>query len=194
MSDDAVTGYGIVTMVAEAVAEVGDDPAAIAEYLHAKSSTSTVRVRVGLDRVGRAGERARRCSARHRGSGPGGRERGRRLVDRALLNRTEPLVPYEPLTGRPGAPRTRPGREALPRAPRRHGRDVRGRRGRDRRPRRPERRREDDAAEGDRWHARADARADRLRRHATSPVARAAPVAHAGITMVHADAPAVRDA
>ena len=35
MSDDAVAGYGIVTMVAQAVGEVGDDPAAIAEYLHA---------------------------------------------------------------------------------------------------------------------------------------------------------------
>jgi branched-chain amino acid transport system substrate-binding protein len=34
MEDDAVAGYGIVQMVAEAVPEVGDDPAAIAEYLH----------------------------------------------------------------------------------------------------------------------------------------------------------------
>jgi len=37
MSDDAVAGFGIVTMVAEAVAEVGDDPVAIAEYLHANT-------------------------------------------------------------------------------------------------------------------------------------------------------------
>jgi branched-chain amino acid transport system substrate-binding protein len=35
MSDDAVAGFGIVTMVAQAVGEVGDDPTAIAEYLHA---------------------------------------------------------------------------------------------------------------------------------------------------------------
>lgn len=34
MSDDAVSGFGIVTMVAEAVGAVGDDPVAIAEYLH----------------------------------------------------------------------------------------------------------------------------------------------------------------
>lgn len=34
MDDDAVAGYGIVTMVAEAVAEVGDDPTAVSEYLH----------------------------------------------------------------------------------------------------------------------------------------------------------------
>ena len=34
MSDDAVAGHGIVTMVAEAVGAVGDDPVAIAEYLH----------------------------------------------------------------------------------------------------------------------------------------------------------------
>jgi branched-chain amino acid transport system substrate-binding protein len=35
MSDDAVAGYAIVQMVAQAVGEVGDDPVAIAEYLHA---------------------------------------------------------------------------------------------------------------------------------------------------------------
>lgn len=34
MSDDAVAGYAIVSMVAEAVGEVGDDPTAIAEYIH----------------------------------------------------------------------------------------------------------------------------------------------------------------
>jgi branched-chain amino acid transport system substrate-binding protein len=34
MDDDAVAAYGIVTMIAQAVAEVGDDPAAIAEWLH----------------------------------------------------------------------------------------------------------------------------------------------------------------
>jgi branched-chain amino acid transport system substrate-binding protein len=37
MSDDAVAGHGIVTMVAEAVEAVGDDTAAIAEYLHGNS-------------------------------------------------------------------------------------------------------------------------------------------------------------
>ncbi|MEM7801197.1 MAG: ABC transporter substrate-binding protein [Chloroflexota bacterium] len=35
MSDDAVAGYAIVNIVAEAVAEVGDDPKAVAEYVHA---------------------------------------------------------------------------------------------------------------------------------------------------------------
>lgn len=34
MSDDAVAGYAIVQMVAQAVAAVGDDPVAIAQYLH----------------------------------------------------------------------------------------------------------------------------------------------------------------
>jgi branched-chain amino acid transport system substrate-binding protein len=33
MSDDAVAGYAIVQMVAEAVGEVGDDPVAIADYI-----------------------------------------------------------------------------------------------------------------------------------------------------------------
>jgi len=35
MSDDAVAGYAIVQIVAQAVGEVGDDPVAIAEYVHA---------------------------------------------------------------------------------------------------------------------------------------------------------------
>jgi branched-chain amino acid transport system substrate-binding protein len=34
MDDDAVAAYGIVTMLSQAVAEVGDDPAAIGEWLH----------------------------------------------------------------------------------------------------------------------------------------------------------------
>jgi branched-chain amino acid transport system substrate-binding protein len=34
MSDDAVAGYAIVQIVAEAVGEVGDDPTAVAEYVH----------------------------------------------------------------------------------------------------------------------------------------------------------------
>ena len=37
MEDDAVAGYGIVTMIAEAVGAVGDDGAAISEYLHANA-------------------------------------------------------------------------------------------------------------------------------------------------------------
>lgn len=35
MSDDAVAAYAIVQIVAQAVGEVGDDPVAIAEYIHA---------------------------------------------------------------------------------------------------------------------------------------------------------------
>lgn len=35
--DDAIAGHGIVNMVAEAVTEVGDDPGAVAEYLHDNS-------------------------------------------------------------------------------------------------------------------------------------------------------------
>ena len=37
MEDDAVAGYGIVQMVAQAVEAVGDDPAAVAEYLHSET-------------------------------------------------------------------------------------------------------------------------------------------------------------
>ncbi len=37
LEDDAVAGYGIVTMVADAIANVGPDPVAIAEYLHGQT-------------------------------------------------------------------------------------------------------------------------------------------------------------
>jgi branched-chain amino acid transport system substrate-binding protein len=37
MEDDAVAGYGIVQMLAQAVEEVGDDPVEIAEWLHRES-------------------------------------------------------------------------------------------------------------------------------------------------------------
>jgi branched-chain amino acid transport system substrate-binding protein len=37
MSDDAVAGHGIITMVADAVANAGDDPVAISEYLHGQT-------------------------------------------------------------------------------------------------------------------------------------------------------------
>src|SRR5690606_17838526 len=37
MDDDAVAGYGIVPMLAEAAGAVGDDPEAIAQYLHDNS-------------------------------------------------------------------------------------------------------------------------------------------------------------
>jgi branched-chain amino acid transport system substrate-binding protein len=37
--DDALAGYGIVKMVAEAVGKVGDDPAAIAKHLHESTFT-----------------------------------------------------------------------------------------------------------------------------------------------------------
>ncbi|GMQ98799.1 MAG: hypothetical protein BMS9Abin17_1327 [Acidimicrobiia bacterium] len=37
MEDDAVAGYGMVNAIAEAVGAVGDDPKAVAEYLHANT-------------------------------------------------------------------------------------------------------------------------------------------------------------
>ena len=39
MSDDAVAGYAIVKMVAQAVGAVGDDPTAIAQYIHSNTFT-----------------------------------------------------------------------------------------------------------------------------------------------------------
>lgn len=37
MEDDAVAGYAVVNIVADAVSNVGDDPVAIAEYIHGQS-------------------------------------------------------------------------------------------------------------------------------------------------------------
>lgn len=37
MEDDAVAGFGIVTMLADAFTNVGDDPVAVAEYLHGQT-------------------------------------------------------------------------------------------------------------------------------------------------------------
>jgi branched-chain amino acid transport system substrate-binding protein len=37
MEDDAVAGYAVVNIVADAVSNVGDDPVAIAEYIHGES-------------------------------------------------------------------------------------------------------------------------------------------------------------
>jgi hypothetical protein len=58
MEDDAVAGYGIVTMLADAVGAVGDDPAAISEYMPDQQlQPAGVRVHDVVDRVGRDGER-----------------------------------------------------------------------------------------------------------------------------------------
>ncbi len=96
MSDDAVTGYGIVTMVAEAVAEVGDDPAAIAEYLHANTfDLEGYAYEMGWTEWGELASAAPLFVLVTAGPAPEGvNEAGDWWIE--VLNRTEPLVPYEP--------------------------------------------------------------------------------------------------
>jgi len=96
MEDDAVAGYGIVTMVADAIANVGPDPVAIAEYLHGQT----------YDLPGYAfevswtewGELAKAQPTfvimRESGAPEGVNDSGDWWPE--LLTRSEPLEPYEP--------------------------------------------------------------------------------------------------
>ena len=63
MEDDAVAGYGIVQMVAQAVEEAGDDPAAIAEYLHGRPSTCPATPSRSAGRSGASSPPPSHCSA-----------------------------------------------------------------------------------------------------------------------------------
>lgn len=96
MSDDAVAGYGMVTMVAEAVAEVGDDPAAIAEYLHANTfDLEGYAYEMGWTEWGELATAAPLFVLVSEGPAPDGvNENGDWWIE--VLNRSEPLEPYEP--------------------------------------------------------------------------------------------------
>ena len=81
MEDDAVAGYGIVQMVAQAVGEVGDDPEAIAEYLHGQTFDLPGYPFEGeLDGVGRAGRGPAAVQRDRRRAGAGRGQRSRRVV------------------------------------------------------------------------------------------------------------------
>jgi branched-chain amino acid transport system substrate-binding protein len=96
MSDDAVAGYGIVTMIAEAVAEVGDDRAAVAEYLHANTfDLEGYAFEMGWTEWGELASAAPLFVLVSEGPAPEGvNENGDWYVE--VLNRTAPLTPYEP--------------------------------------------------------------------------------------------------
>ena len=83
MEDDAVAGYGIVQMVAQAVAEVGDDPAAIAEYLHEQTfDLPGYAFEVSWTEWGELAAAQPIMSVIGAGPGARGRERGGRVVSR----------------------------------------------------------------------------------------------------------------
>jgi branched-chain amino acid transport system substrate-binding protein len=96
MDDDAVAGYGIVTMVAEAVAEVGDDPAAVAEYLHGNSfDLPGYAFEMGWTEWGELANAAPALSIIRGEAPPEGVNPGADWYPEVLLV-PEPLEPYEP--------------------------------------------------------------------------------------------------
>jgi branched-chain amino acid transport system substrate-binding protein len=96
MEDDAVAGYGIVTMVAEAVEEVGDDPLAIAEYLHANTfDLPGYAFEMGWTEWGELATAQPLFSVVGEGPAPEGvNEAGDWYPETLLL--PDPLEPYEP--------------------------------------------------------------------------------------------------
>ena len=96
MSDDAVATYGIVTMVADAVANVGDDTVAIAEYLHANSfDLEGYSHTMSWTEWGELAESQLVFTLINEGPAPEGvNEAGDWWFD--LLLHSDPLVPYQP--------------------------------------------------------------------------------------------------
>jgi branched-chain amino acid transport system substrate-binding protein len=96
MEDDAVAGYGIVTMVAQAVEEVGDDPVAIAEYLHANTfDLPGYPFEMGWTEWGELATAQPLFSVVRSGSAPEGLNEAGDWYPVPLLL-PEPLEPYEP--------------------------------------------------------------------------------------------------
>jgi branched-chain amino acid transport system substrate-binding protein len=96
MDDDAVAGYGIVTMVAQAVGEVGDDPAKIAEYLHGQTfDLPGYSFKMGWTDWGELATAQPLFSIASEGPAPEGvNEAGTWYPEKLLL--PEPLEPYSP--------------------------------------------------------------------------------------------------
>jgi branched-chain amino acid transport system substrate-binding protein len=96
LEDDAVAGYGIVTMVAAAVAEVGDDPAAIAEWLHTqKFDLPGYAFPMAWTEWGELAEAAPIFYVIGEGPAPEGVNEAGDWYPEVLI-KPEPLTPYEP--------------------------------------------------------------------------------------------------
>ena len=96
MSDDAVAGYAIVQIVAEAVGEVGDDPAAIAEYVRTHEFNPPGYAHpLSWTEWGELASSAPIFFRISAGPAPEGlNEAGDWWLE--LLTQSEPLTPYEP--------------------------------------------------------------------------------------------------
>ncbi len=96
MEDDAVSGYGIVTMLADAVGAVGDDPAAIAEYLHGQSyDLEGYPFTVSWTEWGELAEAQPLFTIMGEGPAPEGVNEAGEWYPRVLL-RPDPLEPFDP--------------------------------------------------------------------------------------------------
>lgn len=96
MSDDAVAGYAIVQMVAEAVGEVGDDPVAVAEYVRSHEFEMPGYAHpLSWTEWGELAQSAPVFFQISEGPAPEGlNDAGEWWIE--VLTRSEPLVPYEP--------------------------------------------------------------------------------------------------
>lgn len=96
MEDDAVAGYGIVTMVAAAVEAVGDDPAAIGEWLHTqKFDLPGYAWEMGWTEWGEMTDAAPIFTVLGPGPAPEGVNEAGDWYPETLI-RPAPLTPYEP--------------------------------------------------------------------------------------------------
>ncbi len=96
MEDDAVAGFGIVTMVAAAVEAVGDDPAAIGEWLHTQEfDLPGYAWTMGWTEWGEMSNAAPIFSVLGEGPAPEGVNNAGDWYPETLI-RPEPLTPYEP--------------------------------------------------------------------------------------------------
>ena len=96
MSDDAVAGYAIVQIVAQAVGEVGDDPQAVAEYVHSHTFDMPGYAHpLSWTEWGELAESAPIFFQINAGPAPEGlNEAGDWWL--TLLSHSSPLTPYEP--------------------------------------------------------------------------------------------------
>jgi branched-chain amino acid transport system substrate-binding protein len=96
MSDDAVAGYAIVKIVAEAVGAVGDDPTAVAEYVHSHTfDMPGYAHKLSWTEWGELAESAPIFFQISAGPAPAGlNEAGDWWL--TLLSHSSPLTPYEP--------------------------------------------------------------------------------------------------
>ena len=96
MEDDAVAGYGIVQMVAQAVEEVGDDPVDIAEFLHGETfDLPGYPFEMGWTEWGELAKAQPLFTVIGKGPAPDGvNEAGEWYPEKLIL--PDPLDPYEP--------------------------------------------------------------------------------------------------